>query len=514
MDQRQQNQGHRQARVAGHRRAKVLPWRQGWRIGAVGLLIGLALTPLAGAADEAELRGQIERLLDQMSRLQQRLAQLEARLPPAPGEPAPLAGDSLASRLPANLSKASATAAASSPELAAATRAAQAAAASAATFAEQARASAASAAATAGMPGTSEPTTTLGGYGELNYNRYLRQASRSQADLRRFVLSLNHRFDERLTFTGELEWEHAVASADDQGEAEVEQAWLGYAISPSLNLKAGLFLMPFGFLNTSHEPPTFRGVERNEVETRIIPTTWREGGLGLTGTTESGWTWELGGTTGFSVSKFSDSSAPLASVHQEMQRAQARDVAGYGALAWRGVPGLLLGGALFRGNAGQGNASYVADPAQPDLGGVKATVTLWETHARWQSGRLDLQALYARGSIGDADRIDAALLAWNAANGANRPMVPGAFYGWYLQGGWRAWSSGDRSLSPFVRYERYDTQHSMPAGYAASSLNADRLVTVGLSWHVHPQVVFKADYQRYLDNPDNSRFNLGAGYMF
>lgn len=31
-----------------------------------------------------------------------------------------------------------------------------------------------------------------------------------------------------------------------------------------------------GFIDEVHEPPTFYGVERPEVDSRIIPTTWRE----------------------------------------------------------------------------------------------------------------------------------------------------------------------------------------------------------------------------------------------
>lgn len=127
--------------------------------------------------------------------------------------------------------------------------------------------------------------TTIGGYGEITYNGYLKDSSRNQADLKRLVLFFGHRFSDKLSFTSEVEVEHAVASSGDQGEVAIEQAYLDYAFNPALNLKAGLFLMPFGFLNRNHEPPVFYGVERNEVETRIIPSTWREGGIGLYGST-------------------------------------------------------------------------------------------------------------------------------------------------------------------------------------------------------------------------------------
>jgi len=356
--------------------------------------------------------------------------------------------------------------------------------------------------------------TTIGGYGEMNYNNFLKDSSRNQADLRRFVLFFGHRFDDRLSFNSEVEWEHAVTSADDKGEAEIEQAYLNYGVSPGLNLKAGLFLMPFGFLNQSHEPPVYYGVERNNVETRIIPSTWREGGVGLYGSTDSGLAWDLGVTTGFSVAKFDDPSSPLASIHQELQLANARDLATYGALNYRGVPGLTVGAAVFSGNSGQGNAAFKADNTQPDFSGIDGRVTLWDLQARWTPGKFDLQALYARGRIGDADRIDQTLAAFNAANGDTRAYVPAAFYGWYAQAAYRLWERNEMSLSPFARYEYYNTQSSMPVGFEADPLNASHVTTAGLTFRLHPQVVIKADYQKYVEHSENNRVDLGLGYMF
>ena len=46
--------------------------------------------------------------------------------------------------------------------------------------------------------------------------------------------------------------------------------------------------MPFGLLNENHEPTNFYGVQRNFVETLIIPSTWREGGFNLHGDTAGG----------------------------------------------------------------------------------------------------------------------------------------------------------------------------------------------------------------------------------
>jgi hypothetical protein len=356
--------------------------------------------------------------------------------------------------------------------------------------------------------------TTIGGYGEITYNGYLKDSSRNEADLKRFVLFFGHRFSDKLTFSSEVEVEHAVASSGDQGEVEIEQAYLNYAVSQGVNVKAGLFLMPFGFLNRNHEPPVFYGVERNEVETRIIPTTWREGGVGFFGSTSFGLNYDVGITTGFDVTKLDDAGAPLRGSHQELQLAKAADVSFYGSLEYQGIPGLLLGGALFSGNATQNNADFEADDTLPDFAGITSRVTLWDVHGRWQHKGFDFQALYARGTISNAAALDSVLVNYNAANGTERPVVPSAFYGWLVQGAYSFGLGGDMALDPFLRYEKFDTQASLPAGLVADPANRDRVLTTGFSFHPLHEVVVKIDYQKFFENQDNDRINLGLGYMF
>ncbi len=356
--------------------------------------------------------------------------------------------------------------------------------------------------------------TTFGGYGEIAYNAYSKDGSRNQADLKRFVLFVGHRFSDRWSFNSEVEWEHAVTSRDDRGESEIEQAYLNYQVASNLNLKTGLFLMPFGFLNESHEPPVFYGVERNEVETRIIPSTWREGGVGLNGNA-FGFAGDLGVVTGFDVAKFDDQGFPLASVHQELQFAKTKDLAFYGALNYRGIPGVTVGGSFFSGNGMQGNADFKAEPTGPDFTDINGLVTLWDAHARWQQSGLDLQALYARGKIGEAGKIDRTLDAFNTANpGADRPLVPDQFNGWLVQAAYTVWKRGEMSVTPFVRYERFDTQARMPEGFTADPVNKDKVTTYGLSFKPLSQIVFKIDRQTFKDNDANDRTNVGMGYMF
>lgn len=352
--------------------------------------------------------------------------------------------------------------------------------------------------------------TKLGGYGEITYNRYTNHNKNNEADLRRFVLFFSHRFNDNLHFFSELEMEHGVTSKDDAGEAEVEQAYLDYHVSDALNFKAGLFLMPIGLLNETHEPPTYYGVERNEVETRIIPTTWREGGIGIHGEIAQGLSYDTGIVTSFNAGKIDDPSVGFRSGHQELTLSRANDLSIYAALNYRGIPGLLVGGGIFTGNTGQdGFTDQGGTPQQPLLQGVNARLTLWDLHTKYTQGNLDLQALYARGTLSNADAVSAAAVA-DGRKGA----IPKSIYGWYGQAAYHVWHSGDFDLAPFVRYEKYNTQQQVAGGFPADPLNDERVITAGLNFMLHPQVVLKTDFQKYKTDNGRNRLNVGVGYMF
>jgi len=344
------------------------------------------------------------------------------------------------------------------------------------------------------------------GYGELSYSRPRKDAANTIATLGRGVLGFGYRFDERTRFAAELEIENAVASADDRGEVELEQMYVEHDFTPNISGKAGLFLMPIGLLNESHEPTRYFGVFRNQVETAIIPTTWREIGVGVQGRTDGGWRWDAGLVTSFNLTAWDASSeegreSPLGAIHQEGQLALARTVAGYAAVNYSGVPGLNVGGSVFHGGVGQKQPAFAA----PD-----ASVTLAEAHARWQPGRWDLSALVAEGRFSD-------VAALNATFAGQPTPVPDRFGGWYAQAAYKVWQSGSQALWPFARYERFNTARSysgLPPGIAPATLPDARTLTVGANFYLHPQVVFKVDYMRFFDDSTRDRFNLGVGFDF
>jgi Phosphate-selective porin O and P len=389
--------------------------------------------------------------------------------------------------------------------------------------------------------GASGPLATLAqniklwGYGEIYYMNPTHDRERAQADLARAVFGIGYSFDSRTEFNSEYEVEHAVSSASDPGEFEVEQFYVDRQLNDAVTVRGGLFLMPFGLLNEHHEPTNFYGVQRNFVETLIIPSTWREGGLNFHGDTQSGFGWNVGVTTGFDLSKWDfapefpqyttaleledNDVAPLQATHQELALANGHDLSQYVALSYFGVPGLTVGGAIATGKA----VSVAAPPNAPIAGSQR--VTLWEGHARWTPDKFDLSALYAHGSISN-------LAGTNAENPGSPNPIPSTFYGYYFQAAYDVWQHGDYRLSPFTRWEVYNMGSSYegtpgpmiptgsipltgaPGDYGLWPRNFDRVWTIGANLYVTPHVVLKLDYQHFLINNDFTRVDLGLGLNF
>lgn len=326
--------------------------------------------------------------------------------------------------------------------------------------------------------------TTLGGYGEMHYNG----GNTDEIDFHRFVLFAGHRFNDWLRLQSELEVEHA----DDEknGAVELEQAFLEADLTSAFgwrlgendrhSLRAGLFLVPVGILNETHEPPTFFGVERNRIENQIIPTTWREGGVALNGTFGQGFSYDLASHSGLQV----DSNFAIRGGRQSVSEAPAEDVAYTGRLKWKGIPGVELG------VSGQ----YQQDITQGARG---IDATLLEAHADILRNGFGLRALYARWDIEGATDVKA--------------LGRDSQYGWYVEPSYR-FAVATGTLGFFGRHERWDTQ----SGLKGVDTRFD-VTSFGFNYWPVPAVVFKLDYQ-FESTPngvqDDDRLNLGIGYQF
>lgn len=342
---------------------------------------------------------------------------------------------------------------------------------------------------------------SIGGYGELLYERFAKETqggvpsgALDRFDALRAILYVGYKFDDRLLFNSEIEVEHAA-------EISLEFAYLDYLLTDGVGVRAGLLLAPLGLVNELHEPPVYLGTERSVTETRIIPTTWRENGLGLFGGTDD-FAWRAYLMNSLDGAGFSG--AGLRGGRQKGAQALAEDLGVAGRVDYVGTPGLIVGVSSYLGNTAQGRQL-----AGQDVGG---RVFVWDAHADLDLRGWDLRGLIAGARVDEADEL-------NQLNGlTGTEGVATAMLGWYVEAGYDVLRRVDTShqVLPYVRYERVDTQREVAAGYSADPANDLTVTSLGLAWKPVSQVVGKVGYQIRSNAADTGvdQLNFQIGWLF
>ncbi|MEW6684034.1 MAG: hypothetical protein AB1451_14135 [Nitrospirota bacterium] len=336
------------------------------------------------------------------------------------------------------------------------------------------------------------------GYGELHFNSpegsgVPDDADPAIMDLHRMVWGVSYQFNDRISVHTEVDFEHAAT------EIELEFAYLDFLITPAFNVRAGSMLMPVGPLNEFHEPPLFYSVERPYVQRTIIPTTWQEGGVGLFGSVPAGLKYRVYVVSGLNAEGFSASNG-IRGGRGHVAEQPSEDLAVVGRLEYVGLPGVELGLSAY-----QGGANTTKNPALSDAG-----VGIWEADARLRMAGLDLRGVYTMIQVDGADQISA----------FTTETIGEEMTGWYLEAAYDVLrlvaSDTNQAVVVFVRYEDFNTQESVPAGFTADPANDRQVMTAGLAYYPIPDVAVKGDVESWEDGADNdgSRFNLGVAYQF
>jgi hypothetical protein len=346
-----------------------------------------------------------------------------------------------------------------------------------------------------------ESRLPVAGYMEAHFNK--NRGEPGVFDFHRFVLLFGHSFSDRLKFWSELEVEHAlVEGGEEKGELELEQAYLDFLIQPYFNVRAGMVLAPVGILNERHEPPSFHGVERTMVETVIIPSTWFDTGVGFTGDFGPGFRYRaylMGGldATGFSADE------GLRGGKQSGFLTSFRNPAKVGRLEYVGQRRLVLGTSFYSGHSGF------------NLQTVNPRVSLFNFDGRYSFRRLDFRGLFAHAWISQAGELNRALQRQFGSN----PNIASQLHGYYLEPAVRVLPRRTRhDLAVFGRYERFNTQHRMPAGYLPLPQFNRSAWVAGATYKPNADVAVKFDYvfnhnRSAVVRPRNS-LNLGIGWWF
>jgi len=199
---------------------------------------------------------------------------------------------------------------------------------------------------------------SIAGYGEVVYENFDKKrddgattATTDKIDYLRNVLYIGFRFSEWIVFNSEVEFEHG--STGKGGEVSVEFGYIDLMLSRQFNLRVGMVLPPVGIINEKHEPSTFFGTLRPQVERFIIPSTWRANGAGAYGELIPSLHYRAYLVEGLNAARFSDSEG-IRGGRQNGANAIAEDFGLTGKLEYTGFTGSTIGASFYAGNSGQG----------------------------------------------------------------------------------------------------------------------------------------------------------------
>ncbi|EAR00195.1 porin [Maribacter sp. HTCC2170] len=353
------------------------------------------------------------------------------------------------------------------------------------------------------LSGNYASAVTIGAYGEMLYNQP--EGDNGELDVQRLVLLMGYRFNEKTQFVTEIEFEHVE-------EVFVEQAFVNYNVGNNVNLRGGLMLVPMGIVNEFHEPTTFNGTERPAMDNVIVPTTWRELGVGVSGRFDNlslgyqaylfnGFKSTLADGEG-GVSGVLKGSNGLRSGRQKGIKSTVDSPNLSTKLDYYGIPGLRLGLSTYFGK------TQAADEVE-EIDGANIGISMIGLDARYAYQRFTARGQFIHASLSDTED-------YNALTGRD---LGSALQGWYVESAFNLLpTKNQQKLFAFARYEKYDT-HASTAGSLTKNNAYDKTdITTGLTYHLAPGVVLKGDYQfrsNALDNGDvKDRLNFGIGVWF
>ena len=359
----------------------------------------------------------------------------------------------------------------------------------------------------------SKEKVQIGGYGQIDFNQKLSSDSyyNGNLDVHRLVLLFGYRFNEKVNFITELEFEHVK-------EVYVEQAFLNVQIADGLNFRGGLVLIPMGIINEYHEPATFNGVERPNVDKNIVPTTWREIGAGFTGTLSSAslkyQLYIVNGFNGYNGSGTFRGSDAFRKGRQKGAESFTSSPNFSAKVDYYGISGLKVGISGYFGNSQ--SSLYNGLDKNDQIGIAKADSSVVGISMIGLDGRFNKNGLELKGQV-----IYSSVKNTNEYNAFTGSDLGSMVNGWYLEAGYDLFALTNKSepgkLVPFVRYEDYNTHAKTTGSLEKNKAYHRNETTVGIGWWLATGAVLKADMQWFNNSASDkaiSQLNLGLGIWF
>jgi len=328
----------------------------------------------------------------------------------------------------------------------------------------------------------------LGAYGEINYNQDLSSENSTigELDVQRLVLLTSYKFNEDISFFGEIEFEHVK---------EV--------------------LTPHGIINERHESPTFHGVERPFIDNKVIPSTWREIGAGINGklpqASSSFQVYVMNGLLGYDDSGKLGGSSGLRGGRQKGAESVISSPNLAANYTYYGIKGLRLGA-----------SSYLGRTQSTLFDGIDKSNQVLQNQADSSTVGLFLAAVnanYAHDGLELIGQLYSNTLSnTKQYNEFTNRDIGSRMTGAYSVVAYNILQKSDtkNELSPFVRYEIWNL-HSKTNGITANPAYDNNAIIAGFGFKPNPGLAFKIDVQSQKNSADNERkngLNLGLGFAF
>jgi hypothetical protein len=252
-----------------------------------------------------------------------------------------------------------------------------------------------------------------------------------------------------------------------------------------------------------HEPNTFNGVERTNVDKYIVPTTWREIGAGISGRlNDYSLNYQLMMVNGFNGY---DSDGGVFSGKKGFRSGRQKGIESYvtdfdfaGRVSYFGMLGWNLGASFYSGESE--TTEFGADSTQVEI-------QMTGVDARYNNGPFQARAQY----------IVANLENTSAYNAKTNNDLGSAMTGYYLEAGYNVLSENSANkLIVFGRYENYNT-HAETDGFDPNDSFDRTEKTFGLTFQVDEGAAFKMDYQlkgNEASDIEARQINLGIAVGF
>lgn len=364
----------------------------------------------------------------------------------------------------------------------------------------------------------SDRKLNVGGYGQIDYNQPFGNGTiqNGKLDVHRLVLLFGYRFTNKLSFVTEIELEHVK-------EVFVEQAFINYAFNTYVNFRGGLLLIPMGIINEYHEPPTFNGVERPLIDKYIAPTTWREMGIGVTGSIpEVSMRYQFYVVNGFK--SYQDGEAFLNGKNglRKGRQKGAESLFNFPNLSARieyyGVLGLNVGLSGYYGKTQStmyGGVNREDKPALQTADSSVVGIAMIGFDARYNRKGLGFRGQFYYTSISNTGQYN-----FFTADDDGPNNLASSMYGYYIEIAYNVFYPFKKiknNLVPFVRFSQYDTQASVEPEIVNDNAYNNTIITTGIGFWFLPQVALKTDVefiQSKTDKKFSKTFNAGIAVMF